>query len=388
MNAPQQTIIEAFQQQFGERPSTIIRAPGRVNLIGEHTDYNDGFVLPMAINRAVWLALRPRRDGRVLATSLAQTEPVDFALADIHHDGGWGEYVKGMANMLLEAGYDLTGWEGILTSDVPVGSGLSSSAALEMAVGMAFATVSDFPFDGVEMARLGQKTENEWVGANTGIMDQMISANGKEGFALLIDCRDLSTRPIPLPVGTTVLIMDTMTRHSHTESGYNERRQQCEAAAAYFEAPVLRNVSITQFLAQEAELEPLIRKRARHVVTENLRTLNAVKAMQNGDAPLLGQLMNESHTSLRDDFEVTNEELDIMARLAQAQPGCYGARMTGGGFGGCAVAPVQADLADEVATAVATQYETATGLKPDIFSTRAAAGTAVILRQNTQPPRS
>ena len=374
----QQRVIEAFEQQFGERPSTIIRAPGRVNLIGEHTDYNDGFVLPMAIDRAVWLALRPRSDGRVQATSLEKSGPTDFALSDIQHSGGWGEYVKGMAKMLLDAGYDLTGWEGVLTSDVPVGSGLSSSAALEMAAGCAFATVSGFPFDGKEMARLGQKTENEWVGANTGIMDQMISANGKEGFALLIDCRDLSTHSIPLPVGTAVLIMDTLTRHSHTESGYNERRQQCEAAAAYFEVKALRDVSITKFLAEEAELEPLIRQRARHIVTENLRTLNATKAMQNGDAPLLGQLMNESHASLRDDFEVTNEELDIMARLAQAQPGCYGARMTGGGFGGCAVALVRSDLADEIAKNVATQYETATGLKPQIFSTPAAAGTAVI----------
>lgn len=374
----QQRVIEAFEQKFGERPSTIIRAPGRVNLIGEHTDYNDGFVLPMAIDRAVWLALRPRDDGRIHATSLEQTEPVDFALTNIQHSGGWGEYVKGMAKMLQDAGHELTGWEGVLTSDVPVGSGLSSSAALEMAVGCAFAAVSGFPFDGKKMARLGQKTENEWVGANTGIMDQMISANGQEGFALLIDCRDLSTQPIPLPEGTAVLIMDTMTRHSHTESGYNERRQQCEAAAAHFEVKALRDVSIKEFLARETELEPLVRQRARHVVTENLRTLNATTAMQNGDAPLLGQLMNESHASLRDDFEVTNEELDIMARIAQTQYGCYGARMTGGGFGGCAVALVRADLAEEIATTVAAQYEAATGLKPAIFSTPAAAGTAVI----------
>jgi galactokinase len=374
----QQRVIEAFEQQFGKRPSTIIRAPGRVNLIGEHTDYNDGFVLPLAIDRAVWLALRPRSDGRVLAYSLEKPETVEFALSDLQKGSGWGEYVKGMAHMLQEAGYKLTGWDGMLTSDVPVGSGLSSSAALEMAAGCAFTAVSGFPFDGVEMARLGQKTENEWVGANTGIMDQMISANGQAGFALLIDCRSLATQPIPLPMGTAVLIMDTMTRHSHTESGYNERRQQCETAADYFEVKALRDVSITEFLAQENELEPLIRQRARHVVTENLRTLNATKAMQNGDAPLLGQLMNESHASLRDDFAVTNEELDIMARLAQEQPGCYGARMTGGGFGGCAVALVRADLADDVATAVATQYEAATGIKPSIFSTSAAAGTAVV----------
>ncbi len=372
-------VTTAFEQQFGKRPSHIIRAPGRVNLIGEHTDYNDGFVLPMAIDRAVWLAVRPREDERVLAYSLEQPRPADFTLENLRHtNSGWAEYVKGMSNMLQDAGYRLSGWEGVLTSDVPVGSGLSSSAALEMAVGCAFATVSNFRFDGKEMPKLGQKTENEWVGANTGIMDQMISANGQAGYALLIDCRDLSTQSIPLPTETAVLVMDTMTRHSHTESGYNERRQQCEAAATYFGVSALRNISITEFLAHEAELEPLIRQRARHVITENLRTLNAAKAMQNDDAPLLGQLMNESHSSLRDDFEVTNDELDIMARLAQAQPGCYGARMTGGGFGGCAVALVQAEAAAEIGTAVATQYKAATNLNPNIYITKATNGTSVI----------
>ena len=372
-------VIEVFEQRFGERPSTIIRSPGRVNLIGEHTDYNDGFVLPLAIDRAVWLALRPREDGRVLAHSQEQPEPTDFALREFQHtNSGWAEYVKGMARMLLDASYDLTGWEGVLTSDVPAGSGLSSSAALEMAVGRAFAAVSNFPFDGVEMARLGQQTENEWVGANTGIMDQMIAANGRAGFALLIDCRDLTMAPIPLPQETAVLILDTMTRHNHTDSGYNERRESCERAAAFFGVSHLRDVSLAQFEARAAELDDITRRRARHVITENDRVLAAVQAMQAGDAAALGRLMNASHASLRDDFAVTNAQLDEMARLAQAQPGCFGARMTGGGFGGCAVALVEAGMAAEIATAVAAQYQSAASLIPHIYITAASDGTATL----------
>ena len=375
----QERVEQAFAQQFDGPPAFVIRAPGRVNIIGEHTDYNDGFVLPMAIDRAVWITLRPRDDGRVFVRSLEQTEPTDFALDAVQHaDEGWSEYVKGMAVMLQEAGYDLEGWEGVLSSDVPVGSGLSSSAALEMGVGAAFSAVSGFPFDGVEMARLGQKTENEWVGANTGIMDQMISANGHEGYALLIDCRDLSTQPIPLPEGTTVVIMDTMTRHSHTESGYNARRASCEKAADYFGVSHLRDVSLEQLLDAESELDEVTYRRARHVIAENARVMDAVQAMKAGDAQTLGALMNASHASLRDDFEVTNEALDIMAGIAQEQPGCYGARMTGGGFGGCAVALVQEDMAQELAKAVAREYETATDLQPEIYITSAAGGTAVV----------
>jgi galactokinase len=333
----------------------------------------------MAIDRAVWIALRRRDDGRVFVRSLEQETPTDFSLKNVQHSSeGWSEYVKGMAAMLLESGHALTGWEGVLSSDVPVGSGLSSSAALEMATGCAFAAVSDFPFNGVQMARLGQRTENEWVGANTGIMDQMISANGKEGFALLIDCRDLSTETIPLPNDSAVLIMDTMTRHSHTESGYNERRASCEKAAAFFDVSHLRDVRLDQLQAARPDLDDVTFRRARHVISENQRVLEAVQAMKDGDAVRLGTLMNASHASLRKDFEVTNEALDIMAQVAQGQPGCFGARMTGGGFGGCAVALVQVDKAQEIAAAVSGQYEEKTGLEPKIYVTSATNGTAVI----------
>jgi galactokinase len=375
----QERVQEAFEKSFGGRPTLIIRAPGRVNLIGEHTDYNDGFVLPMAIDRAVWIALRPREDSRIYLRSLEQKKPADFDLHEFQHTGeGWAEYVKGMAAVLRDAGYDLKGWEGVLSSDVPVGSGLSSSAALEMGTARAFAQVSGFAFDGAEMARLGQKTENEWVGANTGIMDQMISASGKQGYALLIDCRDLSTQTFPLPEGTAVLIMDTKTRHSHTYSGYNERRESCEKAAGYFGESHLRDVSLRQLQEARQDLDDVTYRRARHVISENRRVLDAVAAMKAGDASTLGRFMNASHASLRDDFEVTNEALDVMARVAQEQPGCFGARMTGGGFGGCAVALVQADKAADVSAAVARGYEAEIGLKPDIFVTSATEGTAVI----------
>jgi len=372
-------VTAGFIERFGTAPDLIVRAPGRVNLIGEHTDYNDGFVLPMAINRAVYIALRPRQDMRIIIRSLEQSHITDFALDDIEHTNeGWSEYVKGMAFMLHEAGYRLNGWEGVLSSDVPVGSGLSSSAALEMAVGCAFSALSRFPYDGVEMAKLGQKTENEWVGANTGIMDQMISANGRAGNALLIDCRDLSMQAIPLPEDTAVIIMDTMTRHSHTDSGYNDRRESCERAAAFFGASHLRDVTLNQFIENASELDYITRRRARHIITENQRVLDAAQAMKAGDAATLGTLMIASHDSLRDDFEVTNDALDTMAQIAQTQPGCFGARMTGGGFGGCAVALVEDDAAEAFALAVATQYEEETGLKPQVYICEASNGATLM----------
>jgi galactokinase len=372
-------ITEEFARQFGEQPSFIVRAPGRVNLIGEHTDYNEGFVLPIAIDRAVWLALSPRSDDRVLVHSLEDPNPTEFSLNRLEYaNEGWAEYVRGMAKMLGDAGHRLTGWRGVLTSDVPIGSGLSSSAALEMAVGLAFAAASDFSFDGVEMARLGQKAENDWVGANTGVMDQMISANGKAGFALLIDCRDLSMQPIPLPKECAILVLDTMTRHDHRSSGYNERRESCERGAELLGFRHLRDLGMEEFLDRASELDDECMRRVRHVLSENDRVLASVSAMRAGDASTLGQLMNASHASLRDDFEVTNAQLDAMARIAQAQPGCFGARMTGGGFGGCAVALIERDRAEEIGAAIGRQFEAETDLRPDVFATRAEDGVALV----------
>jgi galactokinase len=333
----QQKVTAAFTEKFATPPPLIVRAPGRVNLIGEHTDYNDGFVLPMAIDRGIWLALRPREDDQVMVHSLDYGETAVFPLTNLQNtNSGWAEYLKGVAWALQEKGYTLRGWEGVMAGNVPKGAGLSSSAALELATARAFQQVSGFAWDAPQMAKLCQRAENKWVGVNCGIMDQMISAAGEAGHALLIDCRSLETQSVPLPPAldgsdTAVVILDTTTRRGLVDSAYNERRQQCEAAAAHFGVTALRDVSIGEFLAEADNLESLTRRRAKHVITENLRTLNAAKAMQNADAALLGQLMNESHASLRDDFEVTNEALNVIVAVAQAQDGCFGARMTGAG---------------------------------------------------------
>ena len=380
----QKKIEEKFKEKFGEAPQIIVQAPGRVNLIGEHTDYNDGFVLPMAIDRAVWIALRPRSDKRVEVTALDLEETAVFDLTSLKNDtNSWVEYLKGMAWAMQNAGYVLNGWEGVFSGNVPRGAGLSSSAALEMATARAFHAVSEFEWNSAEIAKLGQITENQWVGVNSGIMDQMISASGTEGNALLIDCRTLENELVPIPYSsdgfkTAVVILDSATRHTHVDSGYNERREQCEEAARYFEVKALRDVSITEFLESGDGLEDVVYRRAKHVVTENLRTLNAAKSMKNADVELLGQLMNESHISMRDDFEISTKELDAMVEIAQSQEGCFGARMTGGGFGGCAVALVHEANVDAFVTAVAQQYEATTNIQPNIYVCHASAGASQI----------
>jgi len=380
MVSVQQRVVEEFESRFGQPPAFVVRAPGRVNLIGEHTDYNDGFVLPIAIDRAVWIAFRQREDRRVCAQSLDLGGRATFSLDAIGYEsGGWAEYLKGVAWVLQEEGYSLQGWEGVFAGDIPVGAGLSSSAALEMAAARAFATVSDLPWDTAAMARIGQRAENEWVGVNCGIMDQMISAGGRADHALLIDCRSLEAEAVPLPPKTSVVILDTTTRRGLVDSAYNERRRQCEAAARFFNVAALRDVSIEQLESRADEIPEIVRRRARHVITENARTLQAVEAMRHGDADALGQLMNASHASLRDDFEVSSDELNAMVACAQ-QEGCLGARMTGAGFGGCAVALVRADAAQDFSRTVAACYETATACRASIYICTATDGAQVYTR--------
>jgi galactokinase len=382
-------VEQAFGQQFQTAPSLIVRAPGRVNLIGEHTDYNDGFVLPLAIDRAVWIALRPRADRQVQVHSLDFGNCGVFSLDPPLYpprnggdkggaDAGWLEYVKGVAWALEEAGHRLRGWEGVVAGDVPRGAGLSSSAALELAVARAFAAASDLPWEPAAMARLGQRAENAWVGVRCGIMDQMISAAGRAGHALLIDCRTLHTEAVPFPPGTTVVVLDTATRRGLVDSAYNERRGQCEAAAHTFGVPALRDVTRERFEAESGRLDELTGRRARHVVTENARTLQAAEAMRRGDAAELGRLMNASHESLRDDFAVSSRELDAMVQCGRAHPACLGIRMTGAGFGGCAVALVRADEAEAFTSAVAVGYQTATGIAPTLYVCVATDGAAVV----------
>ena len=375
----QESVAEAFERCFGGTPVFVVRAPARVNLIGEHTDYNDGFVLPIAIDRAIWIALRPRNDDEVAAYSLEFDETIRFALSSFENTGaGWAEYVKGVAWALQDAGHGLSGWEGVVVGNVPRGAGLSSSAALELAAARSFAAVSDLTWDPKRMAKLCQRAENHWVGMRCGIMDQMISAAGQADRALLIDCRSLETEAVPLPAGTAVAVLDTATRRGLVDSIYNERRSQCEAAAEWFGVRALRDVDVQRFEALADQLEEATRMRARHVVMENARTLQAVEAMRRGDVAELGRLMHASHVSLRDDFEVSSEELDAMVACARREEGCYGARMTGAGFGGCAVALVNAARAEVFAEAVAACYRRITGIEPEIYVCRATDGAQVV----------
>lgn len=376
-------VAEEFGRRYGGAPAYIVRAPGRVNLIGEHTDYNDGFVLPMAIDRAAWIALQPNDSGRVNAYALEFGEEKAFSLEAVRQpDGnsgdGWAEYLKGTAWALQDAGLELQGWDGVVAGDVPIGAGLSSSAALELATARAFAVVGGLDWEPATMAKLGQRAENRWVGVNCGIMDQMISAAGEAGHALLIDCRTLALQAVPLPPETAVVVLDTGTRRGLVDSAYNERRAQCEAAAAHFGVQALRDVDLAGFAARQDELDATARRRARHVIAENERTEAAAAAMREGDAATLGTLMDQSHASLRDDFEVSSPALDQMVEIARAQTACLGARMTGAGFGGCAVALVRADGAAAFAEAVASAYRRRTDNEPSVYVCRATAGAAVV----------
>ena len=375
-----------FKEIFGGPPTYLIRAPGRVNLIGEHTDYTDGFVLPMTIDRAVWIAMRPRPDHTLILHSLDFDDAAEIDLDNLRREGSsWREYVKGVA-FILRSESRLRGWEGVLGGDVPIGAGLSSSAAVEMAAALAFAVAGDLSWDAARMARVGQRAENEWVGINCGIMDQMISAAGRRDHALLIDCRSLETRSVPLPPDTAIVVLDTATRRGLVDSAYNERRAQCEAAAAYFGVPALRDVDMATFERDAGGLDEVVRRRARHVISENERTLAVAEAMRRGDAVEMGRLMNDGHASMRDDFEISRQEMDVMVALAQSDPACYGARMTGGGFGGAAVALVRLAEASRFNVAVAEGYRRATGLEPQITICFATDGASVVDIRNQKQP--
>lgn len=387
-------VQAAFVEAFGSPPQRLFRAPGRVNLIGEHTDYNDGFVLPMAINRAVWMAAKAResshagresshagsggRQVRVRAISLG--EQTSFALDGLAPDrqARWSNYVRGVLAVLEQSGYRLGGMDLAYTGNVPIGAGLSSSAAVELVTAVAARDLFDLDVPALELARICQRAEHEFAGTQCGIMDQLISALGQEDHALLIDCRHLTWRPVPLPSDVAVVVCDTSKQRGLVDSAYNERRAQCEEGARRLGVAALRDLDVEAFEAQAGQLLPVLRRRCRHVVHENDRTLHAANALEQGDIGAFGQLMNESHTSLRDLYEVSCEELDLMAALAQSQPGCWGARMTGGGFGGCVVALVARDVAGAFADTVADLYERQTMRTPALYVCRAAAGAGAV----------
>lgn len=375
-------LIALFAQSYGGRPSASVRAPGRVNLIGEHTDYNDGFCLPMAIEREVRIVLSPRADRQVRVVSAEQQGVVTFTLSAAIPKATvpgerWADYVKGCAQILIEEGIALVGCDLALTGDVPLGSGLSSSAALEVATIHALLTAAGGSLPGAQIARLAQRAENRYVGTNCGILDQLSSACGVLGQAMLMDCRTLELTPAPLPAGVAVVIADTGKRRGLVDSAYNERRAQCEAGAKALGVSHLRDVSLHGLwqASQAGSLDALARARCEHVVAENGRTQAAYACLRAGDAVALGQLMDQSHADLRDKFEVTGPELDTMVAIARALPGCLGSRMTGAGFGGCTVSLVRDDAIAAFVPALERAYAAAfPALTAAVYVTRPAAG--------------
>ncbi len=373
-------LLERFRAAYGERP-VLVQAPGRVNLIGEHTDYNEGFVLPAAIGFQTQIAIARRDDRRLRVTSENYAETVEFDLDDMpaSAQGHWSDYVGGVVGLLDRKLGKLPGANALIKGNVPQGAGLSSSASLEVAVCQAMLEISEKRLDRVGVAEFCQQAENEFVGARCGIMDQFVSVHGKKNHALRLDCRTLECRQLAIPSGLRLVICNTMVRHSVAAGEYNKRRAECETAARYFAervpgARTLRDVSEADFERFGGDLPEVIRKRCRHVLQENSRVLQAADALRSGDMDLLGRLMESSHASLRDDFEVSCEELDLMVRLAGENSGVHGARMTGGGFGGCTINVVQETYVEEFRAKVATGYERATGRLPEIYVSSAADG--------------
>lgn len=372
-------LVARFSARFGRPPTVLARAPGRVNLIGEHTDYNDGFVLPMAIERETRIAAAPRSDHRVRLVAVDLAREDSFALAGVAptDDEPWSNYVRGVAAGLQAAGYPVAGMDALIQGNVPIGAGLSSSAALEMAAAQAFAAAGGFTVPPEEAARIGQQAEHAFVGTMCGLMDQLASALGRPDHALLIDCRSLSYEPVPLPKAATILIADTGVRRRLAASAYNERRAQCEAAAQALGVPALRDA--TSAMLDAVKLDRVVAMRARHIIEENSRVLEAVAALRAGDLQRMGRLMNASHTSLRDLYQVSSDELDTMVELLRGQPGCYGARLTGAGFGGCAIALMASGTVAAAVSEVAEVYRSRTGLTPALYPTRAAAGASPLV---------
>ncbi len=373
-------LSTAFRNLYGSEPK-IYRAPGRVNLIGEHTDYNDGFVMPAAIDFSTWAAISPRNDRLVSVFSENFREQFKFSLDDSAPQarGQWSDYVRGVAVTLEQSGYRLRGAELLLRGDVPIGSGLSSSASVEVATGLALLGNSGVAVERAELARLCQRAENEFVGMRCGIMDQFVSCLGQRGKALLLDCRSLAHDLLSLPDEVRLVICNTMVKHELAAGEYNSRRAECEAGVSHLVSVLprvhaLRDVTEAELESHKDGMSEVVYRRCRHVVTENNRVLEGKKTLETDNLPEFGRLMNESHQSLRDDYEVSCPELDIMVGLAQEMPSVYGARMTGAGFGGCTIALVFARGAEEFKRRIARAYQATTGITAEVYICRAAAG--------------
>ena len=386
-------IRQRIEEIFGHQPATVVRAPGRVNLIGEHTDYNDGYVLPVAIDRSILMAAAPRPDRQVVLHALDFDQRTEFSLENIQHDAQhpWSNYQRGVAFFLQERDFELPGMNAIISGDIPVGSGLSSSAAVEVAAAYAWQVLSGFSLSRVELALLCQQAENEFVGMKCGIMDQFISALGQRDHALLIDCRTLEHEVVKLGSGesspaplATIVVCDTMKRRGLVDSEYNARRRECEEGVRLLQRHLpgikaLRDVSSAQFERYQGGLPEVVRRCCRHIVYENERVLQSVKALSGNDLVTFVHLMNESHVSLRDDYQVSCRELNVMVEAAWQVEGAYGSRLTGAGFGGCTVSLVAEEAVERFRAHVAAEYQAATGVEPQIYVCAVEDGVGEVL---------
>ncbi|MDX7991631.1 galactokinase [Xenorhabdus littoralis] len=374
-----QDVKKSFNTCFYYSPTHFFQAPGRVNLIGEHTDYNDGFVLPCAINYHTVVAAAKREDTRVRIIAVDyhnERDEFDLSQPILFQQGKmWANYIRGVVKFLAERGYSFGGMDIAVSGNIPQGAGLSSSASLEVVIGQTINSLYQLDISPKIIALNGQQAENQFVGCHSGIMDQLISACGEENHALLIDCRTLETQAVTMPDDMVVMIINSNKPRGLVESEYNIRRQQCEDAARFLDVKALRDVSLADFNAKQGLLDRLLAKRVRHVISENLRTEAAADALKAGDLFLLSQLMAESHISMRDDFDITVSEIDLLVTIVKNVIGDRGGvRMTGGGFGGCVVVLLAPDLVERVKKAIEYQYKTKTGLKASVYICQATKG--------------
>jgi len=384
------SIAEQFRAKFGANPR-VYRAPGRVNLIGEHTDYNEGYVMPVAVGFYCWVAISPRDDQKLVISSdgFSDTAEVELDSPEIHPRKTWSDYPVGVALELKRAGVPLRGANLLIHGEVPMGAGLSSSAAIEVATALALAEQSGHSPDRMQLALLCQKAENEFVGARCGIMDQFISLHGRENHALLLDCRALDFELVAIPECVRLVICNTMVKHELASGEYNRRRAECEEAVQRLATVLpgirsLRDLTLDQLGLHRGTLSEVLYKRALHVITENVRVLGATEALRAEDLERFGKRMAESHSSLRDLYEVSCAELDLMVDQANRQEGVYGARMTGGGFGGSTINLVKSRFADAFAENMARGYEKETGIVPQVYICAPAEGAGAVAQSEVQ----
>ena len=389
MQARIDQMREAVAKHFGGKPQLIVRAPGRVNLIGEHTDYNEGFVFPVAIDREMLVAAAPSENGQIRAFSLDYGELVSFDLKQIERssDASWSNYFRAVLDTLNKGGYQIRGFDAVLSGNVPQGAGLSSSAAFEVAVATTCNALFNLGISKKDIALLSQKSENEFIGVQCGIMDQFISALGEDDSALMIDCKDLSYKAVPLHLssgGYSIVITNSGVRRGLVDSEYNARRNECTEGARLLSQltgraiKTLRDATTEDLRTHGDSMPEKVYRRSKHVVFENQRVINAVEALENGDISRLGKLMNESHDSMRDDFEISCAEIDLLVKLTQEFPGVAGARLTGAGFGGCTVAVIESGEVENYKNKLIPKYESATGRKADVYVCAATEGARVL----------